>query len=516
MSAKIGNHELRDSLHILPEKLAAWKKDRFDYSKMLARHRHKFRTEILNYLHSDCIYLFDFIKRFTQEFGLKISIGAAAFTELRKHYKVTPIKETMDAALRPFFLGGRVECIAGMGKFDSFQWQKPYKLFDVNSMYPYVMATRQHPIGADYIWHRGEPNENTIFLDLTCKSYGAFFQRLETGELDAGQFEGRFKTTIWEYRTALKYNLIDNVQIHWCTDNLERSDFSKFIVPMYDRRAFLKTQMKILENLGKTDTPEYEEMKKEAIFLKYLLNNSYGKCAQNPRKYKEYYFTDHRQKPPDDWFDFLDNADPDMVHEFSFPMERSADFDVWARPSPGHRFNNVGTAASITGAARALLMEAIENAVDPIYCDTDSLICRELNNVEISDSKLGAWKIEKTFDNVIIAGKKEYACQIAGKADCADDRLLVRCKGIDIRDRPRDRDGIELPDATADQWRVSNEKTWWKYLDLLDGKIIEEFNRAPTFTKTGEQKHMRRRIKATAPLKQRRFINGTARMENRK
>ena len=35
MLAKIGAHELRDSFHVLPEKLAAWKKDAFDYSKML-------------------------------------------------------------------------------------------------------------------------------------------------------------------------------------------------------------------------------------------------------------------------------------------------------------------------------------------------------------------------------------------------------------------------------------------------------------------------------------------------
>ena len=39
MVAKIGNHELRDSLHLLPEKLAAWKKDVFDYNKLKKKNR---------------------------------------------------------------------------------------------------------------------------------------------------------------------------------------------------------------------------------------------------------------------------------------------------------------------------------------------------------------------------------------------------------------------------------------------------------------------------------------------
>lgn len=507
MSAKIGAHELRDSLHILPEKLAAWKKDSFDYSKMLKRNRRKFRSEILAYLHSDCVYLFDFIKRFTKEFGLKISIGQAAFTELKKHYRITPIKETLDAALRPYFLGGRVECIAGMGQFDSRHWQQPYKMYDVNSMYPYVMANFQHPVTGNYLWHRHSPTGDTCFLDLSCKSYGAFFQRTETGELNCDECEGRFQVTIWEYRAALELDLIENVRIHWCIDNPDRTDFSKFIVPMYDRRGECK---RILADKSIDETTR-EETKKEGIFLKYLLNNSYGKCAQNPRKYKEYYFTDHNVKPPAEWFEFLEGADDDTVHEYGMPIERCNEFDVWARPAPGHKFNNVGTAASITGAARSMLLRARSVAIDPIYCDTDSLICRSLD-LPISETALGAWKIEETFDSVIIAGKKEYVCQVAGKSDCDPDRLKVRCKGIDVRERPRDAFGIELPHAAPELWMKANAATWQKFLDILDGKIIEAINRAPTFNKLGEQNFMRRRIRATAPRKV--GNNGTSRIQN--
>ena len=511
MSARIGAHELRDSLHILPEKLAAWKKDSFDYRKMVRRDRGKFRSEILKYLHSDCVYLFDFIKRFSKEFGLKISIGQAAFAELHKHYNTAKIKPTMDAALRSYFFGGRVECIGGMGLFESYHWEAPYKLYDVNSMYPYVMAMCKHPISANYQWHRGEINDNTVFLDLSCKSYGAMFRRLDTGEISADDCEGRFFTTIWEYHTALKYSLIKNVHVHWCVDNAERTDFSNFIVPMYDRRNETKRLMNELKRDGKEDTMDFEEIKKENIFLKYLLNNSYGKFAQNPAKYKEYCYTDHGKTPYEsgikNWFDFLDGAAEELRHEYGMPIERTGQFDVWARPAPGRRFNNVGTAASITGAARAILLEAIQNADDPIYCDTDSLLCRNLRGVEIDPVKLGAWDLEEMFDNVIIVGKKTYCCQVAGKADGHSGRLKVRSKGADLRIRPADRDGFELSDPSSEQWEQANAMTWKRYLDILDGALIEVVNRAPTFTKTGHQQYITRRIRATAPQKERQYAS---------
>lgn len=493
MSAKIGNHEIRDSLHILPEKLAAWKKDKFDYKKMHKRNRNRCREEILAYLHTDCVYLFDFVRRFSQEFGLKISIGQAAFAELKKHYKIHPIKETMDTALRPYFLGGRVECIAGLGLFDSLRYQKPFRLYDVNSMYPDAMANQEHPISANYVWHRGPVNEHTCFIDLSCKSFGAFFSRGDGSELSADECEGRFCTTIWEYKAALELDLIENVQIHWCIDNPDRTNFSRFIVPMYNRREETKAIMKRLKAEGKEHTTEFEEVKKENIFLKYLLNNSYGKTAQNPRKYKEYYLTDHGARPPQDWFTFMIDATAEIKHEYSLPYEKAETHDVWARPNPGNRYNNVGTAASITGAARAKLLRARAIAIDPIYCDTDSLIARDIPGLELSPTKLGAWDIEETFDEIIILGKKTYCCQINGKENGHEARLKVRSKGVDLRIRP------DNPDAGADEWAKANAMTWRRYTDALDGKIISVINAAPTFDKSGSQHFMTRRIRATAP-----------------
>ena len=66
------------------------------------------------------------------------------------------------------------------------------------------------------------------------------------------------------------------------------------------------------------------------------------------------------------------------------------------------------TAASITGAARSVLLHGLSNAVRPIYCDTDSIICESLSE-DLDGSRLGAWKLEAHGSKVAIAGKKLYA-----------------------------------------------------------------------------------------------------------
>lgn len=478
MSARIGEHELRDSLHILPEKLAAWKKDHFDYSKMTKKNRNIYRTEILAYLHSDCVYLFDIVKSFVDTYGFKISIGQAAFGELKKSYTVSRVTEQTDEFMRRYFFGGRVECLQGRKHVDC-AGNENYKMFDVNSMYPAVMANYKHPIGNSYNWRRGNPSGDTFFIDVECRNRGAFVKRLGDGEISSPNcYDGRerFYTTIWEYNAALKYNLISDVEIVGVVDCLESSSFDKFIIPTYNERLLVKAKMgeiQLSRPMDYFEIPDWQEFKKRDLFCKYLLNNSFGKFAQNPRKFKEYYYTDEGDAPPPDWFD---DISPEYLHETGMPVERCAGFAVWAKPSPGRRFNNVGTAASITGAARAVLMSAIQGAIDPIYCDTDSLIARDLTGVEIHKSKLGAWDLEEQYDEIIIAGKKLYACKVRGFPNGHDKRIKVRCKGA--------------PGAT-----------WGDFEKMMQGEIIQKINPAPTLTRTGKQYYMKRNIRATAQIK---------------
>jgi hypothetical protein len=114
-------------------------------------------------------------------------------------------------------------------------------------------------------------------------------------------------------------------------------------------------------------------------------------------------------------------------------------------------------------------MRAIAGATDPIYCDTDSLICRSISGVDIHPSELGAWDLEAEYSEVIVLGKKLYGCKTIGQ----EGKNKIRSKGVS---------GLE-----------------WSHLEkMLVGEIVTMTNKAPTFEKTGRQYYMTRNIRATA------------------
>lgn len=447
MCATIGAHELRDSFHIIPEKLASFQKDEFDYSNLKKGKRDKHRAKILSYLHSDCVYLYDIVSEFVKRYGTKISIGQAAAALLKAEYRDCQyLHENTDAKLRKFFFGGRVECIKGAGEFNG-----DFKLYDVNSMYPDVMANCLHPIGCDFEVWKKEPDHETAFVSLRCFSNGAFPARSENGSTVFPIGYGEFNVTIHEYKAALLLGIIKDVEILACIDNNRFTDFSKFILPLYSWRQEVKAELKRLEREGAKGSPEWIEKKKDDIFLKLLMNNAYGKFAQNPRKFVEWYLTEPGEIPLEDGYE-LDAQLPG--------------YDIYKKPVTEWRFNNVGTAASITGAARAKLMVAKHHAVNAIYCDTDSLICEALPNVEIHPTKLGAWDKEAEMTTVRIAGKKLY-----GYAGGQFEKPVTKCKGGQI--------------------------SWDELHRLIAGDTVVSEARAPTLTRYGEQNYINRRLRAT-------------------
>ena len=450
MRANIGEHEIRDSYHIIPERLANMQKQDFDYAKLNRATREKYKVDTIAYCISDCKNLLYFVKKFIENYGFKISVGAAAIAKLSENYKVEKVAAFTDERLRRFFMGGRVECIAGAGYYSG-----NLKLYDVNSMYPFVMATFQHPIGSDYVYRDGKPNKQTCFLRVSCKNNGALLGKDENGDLKADIREGEFFTSINEFNAAKELGLIWNIKILECVDNMRYTNFKAFVTPLYEMRAIEKARANSLP-LGSEERLQAES---ESLFLKLIMNNAYGKFAQNPRKYKEHFLTDPGDKPPVD----KDGGYDDM------PEFQGEKYWIWSRPAPSLRFNNVGTAASITGAARSILLRAIHAAKNPIYCDTDSIICEELRGFDLHSTNLGAWDLEKEITELIVCGKKLYAYKTkAGKE-------VIKSKGAS---------GLE----------------WNDMLELLYDEQKLSVNKGPTLTRRGDQYYISRRISRTAPL----------------
>ena len=374
VSCRIAGHEVRDSFSIIPIALAKYKKDDIDISKLHRDCREQNRGEILSYLQGDCVYLHELVSRFHDEFGDFMTIGSAAMTQLRKFHPFERGNKTLDSDIRkPFFFGGRVQC------FKAGVISQPFKIFDVNSMYPAVMRNFRHPVSTTPSVRKTISN-NTFFVTAEGRvaGEGAFPTRNRKGGVDFLPGYQRIHTTIHEFQAAERLGLFRCSKILYTYDYEESMNFDEFVSHFYAAR------MKAAKN----------EDKARVIFYKLILNSAYGKFAQNPERYSDHRIT-HGARLDEPW----------MCHT----IHEGGKYVVWHKPVQRHSYYNVSVGASITGAARAVLMEGLAKAVDPIYCDTDSIICRDLPGVS-HGSELGAWKLEETGDQIAIAGKKLYAC----------------------------------------------------------------------------------------------------------
>jgi hypothetical protein len=423
-----GHHRLRDSYKILPFSLSTYKKDEIDYHKLESNVRENYKDEIVSYLRGDCVYLWELCTEYVKMFGPAVTIGATAMKELKKRHDVGEmLTGDIDSEIRTkYFLGGRVE------RFKKGVFNGVWKVYDVNSMYPYVMSHCFHPVGKPRsVTTHVTPD--TYFVTARGFSRGAFPLRTKQG-LQYAHSHGVYSITIHEWNTAHELGLFDCHEILECVNFDQSRMFHDYVMHYYNSRKHAKeTGDKIKD-----------------IFFKFLLNNSYGKFAVNPANFKEYRLTE----------DTID-----LSVESYVPEEIIPDFHLilWSKPSKEFKYANVATGASITGAARAVLMRGLSGAVNPIYCDTDSIICEELTGVTLDESTLGGWKLEKTGNLLAIAGRKMYALWDGERC------VKYACKGVKI-------DPTEIRRAA-------------------EGETITYHRDAPTFRLSGSVDWITRRVR---------------------
>lgn len=397
------HHEFRDSYAIMPFPLKDFDKGEIDYAKMERAVRNKHKTEILTYLKRDCESLHRLVSEFVMRFGPYLTIGSLAMKELRGVHEFEPLGPYADQDVRErYYYGGRVEC------FQKGIMPGPWKVYDVNSMFPAAMKHFEHPMEmpeAETVRIR----KSTCFITAEGRNYGAFPQRTRDG-LRFDIEDGTFHVTRHEWDAAERLGLFEPRKIRRCVNYRRRATLEEFVDKFYALRKKAKDSG---DTFG-------------AIFYKYILNSAYGKFAQNPEKYYEWAITGiDASAPASKGRPKKDGSKPVEWSRGLIAPDAEFPFCVWMRPSANHSRYNIAVGASITGAARAIMMEAIANADTPIYCDTDSLICRELNFGEVDPSKLGAWKLEhEGIDTAMIARRKLYALMKDGEC------VKMACKGV--------------------------------------------------------------------------------------
>lgn len=372
VQAHLGKHEVRDSWAILPISLASYKKDEISYEKLEAEFRELHRVEILSYLQGDCVYLHELVSAFRDEFGDALTIASAAMREMKRFHPFIKMNSFSDEKIRrQFFFGGRVEC------FQSGILKQDFKIYDVNSMYPFVMSNYRHPNSGAFSIDKCI-GKSTGYVVAEGYSHGAFAVRGRGGN-SYPRGVGTYATTIHEFDAAVETGWFKPRKILKTYNFDAWIVLDEFVAHFFDARAKAKK----------------EGDKIHDIFYKLILNSAYGKFAQNPENYHDSAIT-HNRKLEAPWI-------PRYVYN-------AGEWVIWKKPATRHSYYNVGIGASITGAARAVLLRALAGSRDVVYCDTDSIIARSLGGVSFDERKLGAWKLEGSGDRIAMAGKKLYAC----------------------------------------------------------------------------------------------------------
>ncbi len=375
-----GYHEIRDSYSIMPIALGsvntACGKIDIDYKLMEKGIREKHKEEIVRYLERDVRFLWSLCREFVDMFGVRLTIGGTAMAELREVHEFDRLTINEDKAIRSkYFYGGRVEC------FDSGIIEGDFKVYDVNSMYPYAMKTMMHPVGRCY-YVDDKITEDVAFITARGKARGCFPLRTEEG-LRFPHGEGIFSVSIHEWNMAKKLKLFDCYEVLDCHHFDKFANFDEFVTKFYKLRMDAQKSG--------------DEIKK--LFYKLVMNSAYGKFAQSSENYCEYRLTDQSEDMSSRGWE---------IHSLIGSSKRvTENWIIWSRKSLDESMYNVATGCSITGAARSILMEGISKAKGVLYCDTDSLICESLP-AKIG-KELGQWKLEGECDRAAIAGKKLYA-----------------------------------------------------------------------------------------------------------
>lgn len=387
--ARLGIHELRDSYSIIPVPLAVVDKGEIDYEKMERKVRHMHTAEISTYLKRDCLSLFKLVEKFRDRFGPKLTVGSTAIAELQKLHPFDAQGKSHDEFFRSWFFGGRVEY------FDSGILAGDWKVYDVNSMYPHCMKSSDHPTGSKYIQKTncrirsngdivGMEDYPVYFAEIECENLGAFPLRVKGESLSFPHARGVYKVTSHELRAAIDAEKVRDIKVLRTLFPCDVINFAEYVDKFVAEKITAKQSG---DKIGE-------------LFAKLLLNSAYGKFAQNPDHFYEYHIQQNMEEnPPDD---------------FQIYMEHASGAAIWRKPAATHKYFDVATAASITGAARAVLMRALAVGRRVVYCDTDSIICESLP-LELHPTKLGAWKLEGSGDTIAIAGKKMYALTNTGE-----------------------------------------------------------------------------------------------------
>lgn len=290
---------------------------------------------------------------------------------------------------REAYKGGRNEC------FRTGLLPDKWTLYDINSMYPYVMSTRLFPTKLKYFSKRKNLDDLIILLQdyaviarvkLNTLTPAYCIKQNDKLIFPVGEFTATLCTP--ELKYAIENN--DIVSVEAVTVYEQAEIFKDYVDEVYK----LKTKSKIL---GET---------LNAWKYKILLNSLYGKFGQKGLVFINQFH--NIDIPSRAWLEF--NVEEGTTERFRSlaGLVQKLDCQIESRDS------FPGIAAHVTAEARMLLWSII-NEVGPgnvAYCDTDAILIspegKKRLKYPVHATDLGALSLDGEYDYVRIFACKDY------------------------------------------------------------------------------------------------------------
>ena len=303
--------------------------------------------------------IFDFDRENKIEFAM--SMPGKSLKYFRTHCLTTSIKQRQFTEFRPAYRGGRVE-IFKYGK------QKDINVYDINSLYPYVMKNYSYPNPRDAQKTDQISNFGIYYVKLKIKddTYIPYLGKVVNKKyvFPVGEFFGLY--TGFELIKAHDYGQIENIEL---IEGFKFGNVGSVFTDFVDKFYSLRLQNSGSELLNK--------------YTKRIMNSLYGKWAQGNKSLK---------------YDPQEN----IISECYDKFPKHSNF-IWS--------------IFITAYARDELFNYLNTYnKNVVYCDTDSI---HLNNsIEITTGKdLGNMKHEGFFKSGNYIQPKVYSLEDGKQPD---------------------------------------------------------------------------------------------------